>query len=233
MNQLIISNNKVLRSVDTPLYRGYAQATDINIVTEDKVKFEWKGAKIPWKVWTDIVCFLRWTQEAFKEEAMITLFYHPENRTWAAWAFPQEPNGMTIRLLPDVLLYKEDRKQFGAGWIQAGSVHHHCTTSAFQSGPDTADEQDRDGVHVTLGKMTDAVLDTHVRQVFDGIQGKTELIDWIETPPWLTGVPDYLRSDFAAFSLKAVRNEGFPEEWKKRIFEKEATPPFVHGTCCW
>lgn len=216
---LIIHNNRVLQQVDTPLFTGWAPCTE-HKVTTDKPKFTWKGAKIPFIIWSEIVSFLRWTQTEFKEEAMVTLFYHPANKQWAAWAFPQEPNGMTIKLLPSVPLYDEDRKRFGAGWIQAGSVHHHCTTSAFQSGTDNDDEKDRDGVHITLGKMEDHVLDTHIRQVFDGVMGDTTMLDWIALPEFLKDVPDYLRWDFGAHAIKAVKHEAFPDEWKERIFEK-------------
>lgn len=224
--ELILHNKRLLRPVDTDLFRGWAEEPEIKIV-EQTPTFIWKGSKIPFDLWSQIVCFLRWTQQEYKEEALVTLFYHPADKKWAAWAFPQEPNGMTIKSLPDVPQYKEDRARFGNGWIQAGSVHHHCTAKAFQSGTDTNDEINRDGVHVTLGEMDKPVLDTHVRQIFDGVQGETSLINWIEVPDFLKDAPPYLKYDFLAFAIKAVRDAEFPAEWKDRIYEKQ--PSFPNG----
>jgi hypothetical protein len=222
--EFILHNKRLLRPIDTELFRGWTEETDHKIL-EQAPTFIWKGAKIPFDLWSQVVCFLRWTQEQFKEEALITLFYHPADRKWAAWAFPQEPNGMTIKSLPELQQYKDDRAQFGAGWIQAGSVHHHCTTGAFQSGTDTADEINRDGVHITLGHMDKPVLDTHVRQIFDGLQGETSLLNWIDIPEFLKDIPSYLKYEFTAFAIKAVRDMPFPDEWKSRIYEKPVSFP--------
>lgn len=218
--EIIIQNSVVLERVDNDLFTGWAPSTSYKVITGTP-KFTWKGAKIPFALWSQIVCFMRWSQEKYKEETMITLFYNLEKKEWAAWAFPQEPAGMSIKLLPDHPLYEEDRKLFGTGWLQAGSVHHHCTAGAFQSGTDTTDEKDRDGVHITLGKMDQNIIDTHIRQVFDGVQGDSALMDWIDIPEYTKGIPQYLRYDFAMFCLKAVRNEEFPEIWANRIFKRE------------
>lgn len=216
----LIHDKKVLKPFETSLFRGWVAADDIKIADE-KPKFEWKGSKIPFELWAEVVCFLRWTQKEFKEEAMVTFFYHETEKKWAAWAFPQEPNGMTIKLLPNTELYKEDRKRFGKGWIQAGSIHHHCTMKAFQSGVDTADEIDRDGIHFTIGEMENNVLDLHVRQVFGGVQSDTKATDWIDYPQYLKDAPDYLRDDFHSFCIRAVRGVPHPKEWEDRIMEKE------------
>lgn len=226
--EFLLHNKRLLQSVDTPMFTGWAEAPDHKIV-EGTPKFKWKGAKIPFALWSQIVCFLRWTQEEFGEEAMVTLFYHPANRTWGAWAFPQEPNGMTVKHLSSHPQYAEDRARFGAGWVQSGSVHHHCKGTAFQSGTDTTDEQDRDGVHITLGKMEENVLDTHIRQVFDGVMGDTNMLDWIDVPEYLENCPHYLVYGFADYAIRAVRTEEFPDEWKERIYERPKTyTPVVH-----
>jgi len=42
-------------------------------------------------------------------------------------------------------------------------VHHHCSTSAFQSGTDEADEVDREGIHFTVGNLNTDEFDLHCR----------------------------------------------------------------------
>lgn len=227
--EFTLHNNQLLKRVDTDLFKGWAPATEYKVLT-DKPRFTWKGAKIPFALWTEVVCFLRWTQEMFKEEAMMTFFYHTEEKKWSAWPFPQEPNGMSIKLLPEHPLYIPDRAQFGKGWIQAGSIHHHCAAAAFQSGTDNKDEQDRDGVHITLGKMDENILDVHVRQVFEGVMGDTYILDWVETPGFLEQAPLYLKYDFCSIAVKCVRKQDFPEVWKSRIIERMKFPNGYHHT---
>ena len=216
---LIIHDNKVLKSVETDLFTGWAPATEFKLTTE-KPQFRWKRAKISFNLWAEIVCYLRWTQKEHGEEAMITLFYHMEEDRWAAWAFPQEPNGMTVKLLPNEPEYKKDRAQFGKGWIQAGSVHHHCKAPAFQSSTDKDDECNRDGVHITLGKMDEKVLDVHVRQVFEGCMSDTTLKDWIQMPDWMVHIPECLRMHYFDIAIKAIENHPYPKEWEERIYER-------------
>ena len=231
VQQLFVHNSQVLRAIKTELYEGYEPARDISIkvLTPSDLTFKWLGGKIPFKVWSELCCFLRWTQEEFKEEAMVTLFYHPVTREWRAWAFPQEPVGMTIKLLPQLELYKEDRKQFGEGWIQAGSVHHHCNSAAFASGTDTNDEMDRDGVHITLGKMLEDIMDIHVRHVFDGVCGISQIRDWVELPDYVKQLPEYMQRGLIELSFKGVKGEPFPEVWKERILEMEKPAGYVGG----
>jgi len=215
--KLILHEDKIYQPVENELYVGWEQA-GIEFVKQEP-KFTWKGAKLPWDLWAQIVCFMRWSQEEIKEEAMLFLFYHIADKKWAAWVFPQTPSGMSVRMLPEHAIYQHDRKQFGAGWIQAGTVHHHCTAKAFQSGTDKTDEEDRDGLHVTLGEMEKRQLDIHCRQVFDGVQSSTRLSDWVEAPPWLKEIPKAFRGDFTSWINLAVINHPFPQEWKDRVYK--------------
>lgn len=217
--QFLLHNNTLLEPIETPLYKGWAPAKAAKVL-QGQPRFIWKGAKIPFEMWEQVVAFLRWTQQKYKAEAMVLFFYNINTDQWAVWPFPQEPNGMTIRLLPNDPMYAADRTRFGDGWIQAGSVHHHCTAKAFQSGTDRTDEENRDGVHITLGEMDKPVLDLHIRQVFDGLMGDSDILDWVETPKYLEQVPEEFQDQFGSFVMRATRATEFPEEWKTRIVER-------------
>lgn len=229
MSHLLLHEKKLYERMETDLFSGWTPAKIE--VKEGRPNFTWKGAKIPWALWAEVVSFLRWTQEKFKEEALVTFFYHPDDRKWGAWAFPQEPNGMTVRLLPEHPLYKEDRQRFGRGWIQFGSIHHHCTAKAFQSGTDSKDECDRDGVHFTIGELDKDMVDIHCRQVTDGIMSECHPFSWVEAPPYLTHCPRSLIVSFTLQAMRAVKEEDYPDEWENRIFEKtkQISLPFTQG----
>lgn len=228
--KILLHNDKYYRAVSNALYTGWQEVPKDELeIFKGVPRFRWNGGKISFELWAQVVCFLRWTQAEFKEEAMMTFFYNAKERRWAAWPFPQEPNGMTIKLLPDHEMYKVDRMRFGSDWIQAGSIHHHCLGNAFQSTTDTNDEMNRDGIHITLGKLDQQDLDIHVRSVFDNLMGDTALFDWIEMPQWIAAAPKYAQLHAFSHAIRNVNSVDFPEEWKLRIIEKKVVPYNHHS----
>lgn len=220
---IAVHDNKVFVRTENDLYNGWAPAQDYSLVP--KPVFVWKKAKIPFDLWCQLVTFLRWTQAEHKEEAMATFFYNVPEDKWAVEVFPQKPAGMSVRQLEDHADYKVLRAKYGNSWVQAGSIHHHCNTKAFQSGTDHADETNRDGVHITLGEMLDAELDTHVRVSFDGIMYQSDLAQWIEPPRWWHEAPKFFKDYIDENVLFALADHAkFPDEWKTRIIKWVAAP---------
>lgn len=213
---LAFLKEKVFRKVQTDLYDGWQEAEDFNV--EASPSLTWKGTLLPFSLWEQIVCFMRWSQKTHTAEALLHLFYNADAREWAADVFPQEPNGMSVRSLENDPEYAVVRSKYGRGWIQFGSVHHHCGMSAFQSGTDHADERDRDGLHITLGKMHETKLDIHCRVVLGGMTYDTSIALWIERPAWAEQVPPTYRSMLNQNSIcLSCTDRPFPEEWKQRI----------------
>lgn len=223
---LVIKDGKVYEPVETELFTSYVPSTKFVVDKKEPVTV-WKGPKIPWALWEQVVSFLRWTQKEFKAEAMMMFYYNRKSKEWAAWPFPQQPAGMTIKHLPDHPMFAEDRKKFGNDWVQLGTIHHHCTMKAFQSGTDKDDECDRDGVHITLGNMESKELDIHTRQVFSGMQSDGHIFNWVGTPNWMKDAPKRLRGKILAEAIITCDSEpAFPEEWKARIIR--FIPPTRH-----
>jgi len=215
-----VQDNKLLVQTDHELYRGWTQADNVSLVKEPL--FTWKKAIFSFDLWASCVSFLRWSQKTHHEEAMMTFFYNVREDRWAVDVFPQRPMGMTVKLLEEHPDYALVRAQYGKDWVQAGSIHHHCNMTAFQSGTDREDESDRDGVHITLGKMTEPIVDSHIRVVFDGVTYESNLAHWISPPDWLTKIPAYIwKSDdkLLASTFLGIEDAPFPEEWKKRIIK--------------
>lgn len=221
MKEVIVKDHQVFEKREYELYDSWEPIPEIKVIKQEPWP-TWKGGLITFELWAQIISFLRWTQKEFAAESLVTLFYHKETKQWRAWAFPQEPHGMTIKHLPEHALYAQDRAQFGRGWVQLGSIHHHCTAVAFQSGTDTADEINRDGIHITIGKLEDKELDLHARQVFSQQQSVCGLHHWIAMPDWMIHVPPVMQYELYIKMLKTIDNTPqFPAEWKKRIIEKE------------
>ena len=63
---------------------------------------------------------------------------------------------------------------------RAGVQQHHCTSSAFQSGTDEADETTREGFHFTVGKLgKDQESEVHARLTLAGIHYEFDNLEMI------------------------------------------------------
>lgn len=213
-----VHNGKVYRQFTNQLFSGWKMDPTILPATPEQVSLSWHRAKIKFSLWEQIVAFLRWSQEEHKDEAMVTLFFNDTLNEWAAEVFPQNGVGMTVRLLPGDPEYPILRKKYGKGWVQLGSIHHHCTMSAFASGTDKDDEGDRDGLHITLGKMDQAKVDIHIRAVFDKmVYDIKSAYQWIDMPAWYDAIPDDYLELITSDVFVLPASVSFPEEWKARI----------------
>lgn len=220
-------NGRILVPLDGGLFQGYSYDDEFVVKTIEPT-FQWTGAKIPYGLWQQIVSFMKWSQATHKAEAHLALFYNTEEKIWAAWAFPQVCIGMTVRLKEDDARFAEDRKKFGKGWIMAGSVHHHCEGGAFQSSVDSADEMNKEGIHITIGKTSSEEIDIHARQVWMGVMVTTSILDWVGMPDWVDAfVPKKLSARLKKPLFESPALVDFPEEWKTRIITQENRPSFT------
>lgn len=159
------------KSVEVQQFGGVFSCLLEHEVKTTKATFAYNGPKLRPQTWAQVMEFFEWTQATERSEAQVRLYVHPE-QGWAAWAFPQEGGtGMTSKELPmDSKESAEQRQQFKAeeGWLYWGTVHHHCTASAFQSGTDEANESSQEGLHITVGHMDKAMRDLHCRMYIKG-----------------------------------------------------------------
>jgi hypothetical protein len=138
-------------------------------------------------MWRELVAWCQVTQEEFTSEALSLFFYDTEENAWSYWIPPQETAGMTVSTDPDDPRYEKEREAYPD--LQFGTLHHHCSTSAFQSGTDLSDEEDRDGLHFTIGKLGSAKLDVHARFCIEGSSHVIDAEDVVEAPKWLQDIP--------------------------------------------
>ncbi len=158
------------KSVEEKKFNGVFSCLLEHEVKATKAQFEYTGPKISPNEWAQMMAFFEWTQATERSEAQVRLFVHPVHG-WKAWAFPQKGGtGMTIKEIDDHPARAAQRAQFADhdGCLYFGTVHHHCTCSAFQSGTDSADEQSQDGLHITIGNMDKPDRDIHCRLYLKG-----------------------------------------------------------------
>jgi len=225
-------DNKFFRHIDVAGFNGYVPAEDPRPeYPEMEPYMNWFGGKIALSLWSQVMAFFEWSQKEFKSEVQVRLYYNTENKKWGVWAYPQKPDGMTTREVEDHPDVARQRSQFPPPWILLGTIHHHCTSSAWQSSTDRSNEETQEGVHITVGKIGSTEYDLHIRMIVRGFQfDKVPLSMWFDMPP---GTPDdypfQLKSTILEFFLKRPPKEdvAFPEQWKTNCIKRE---PIKLGT---
>jgi len=220
-NELQSVNGVIVIPQDLPLYSGLIPIL-VNKISGDPV-ITWKGAKIPAELWAQIVSFMRWTYEKYSSEAQLRLFYNEVSNTWGVAVFPQTVGtGMISKEIEPHAGRDELFKQFDStlGWRECGTVHHHCSTSAFQSGTDKADEMQKNGLHVTLGGMGDKTEHGfHARVTFRGVMYGLVPSQWIDAEVDTTN----------QYSARVRTSTAvFPESWKLYLVEQPKPKPYVY-----
>jgi hypothetical protein len=219
-------------------------------VVEGSPGFEWKGGKFPLALWRQVTSFFEHTQLLYKCESQVRLYYNEKTLEWAAWAYPQKlRQGLYTKEIdeggtPELIALKDaQRGQFRSsqGWMEFGTIHHHCTSSAFQSGTDSGDEKNRTGLHITVGNIGSKKYDLHFRvtykegDTYSFYTGKEiDIAEWFETPAGIMAIPAKYRrkiniADAVEDELKVVdASVPFPEEWKKNLIEPEQNVGFAY-----
>jgi len=210
-------------------------------VKSTKANFDWTGPKIDAEMWQQVLAFFAWSFEKTRSETQVRLFVNVNDKKWAAWAFPQIcGTGMTTKEVSDSSpAFDEQRARFGdhLGWIPFGTVHHHCTAGAFQSGTDRDNEHNQDGLHITIGHMTSIKHDMHSRFYLSGCKFEPDMSLLWDIGNAMEEVPEWARALLPAGTENKIAVEQmcvpvkadhpFPQEWKDNLIE-EKKPEILH-----
>ncbi len=178
------------------------------------------GPFIPTAVWHQVLSFFAWSYETTKSETQVRLFVNAEQRTWAAWAFPQKAStGMTAQEMETEDASKQ-RAQFpeSQGWIYFGTVHHHCSTGAFQSGTDKQNEQNQLGLHITVGNINQGYHTLHARFYVSQECFEPDMsLFWDIGEEVRKLIPPSVWSEAARHQMCQHQRVEFPEVWKQNL----------------
>jgi hypothetical protein len=225
MHKYIVHKDELFERYDDALFKGYVRTRPQ--VTKMDPYLSYVGPKIPMESWKQILGFFDWAYKEHKVEAQVRLYLNQKQGTWRAWAFPQEGEAaatMEIAEACDVECKKTELYS-AKGWIEAGTVHSHAAMSAFQSGTDKSNEDTKQGIHITVGKLDERVYDRHGRLTFRGIFYNVDWSDWFQLPPGLEGLPAPLYSTVMQYFLtQHVTETAFPDTWKENLKKKEWVP---------
>lgn len=173
----------------------------------------WTGKPIPRNLLSQMKAFLLWTQNEFKGESQIRLYYNERLNHWKAIVLPQYiSHGLSTS---EVAGHKWRQRAFDTvpateGWAPCGTIHHHCTAGAFQSGTDVADEKDQHGLHITFGNLDKVGWGFDARVTFNKLFYDIDPAEWFE-------------GDLDEVCIAPHAKETFPRMWKRHMVKKEIT----------
>jgi len=197
-------------------------------VGEAKGRLEYTGPKLDPKLWHQILSFFRWTFKEHGSECQVRLYVNVKLGKWQAWAFPQAARtGMTARELPVQETEEKAKERFKVwgtepsdDWLYFGTVHHHCSASAFQSSTDEQNEWNQDGLHITVGRMDQERHDLHARFYLAGNGYEPDLGSFWEIEPELANrVPKNLHHHLAVHQMSEKVTVDFPDLWRENLVD--------------
>lgn len=218
--------------VEQKSYPGLFECKMTHKIKETSASFHYIGPKFTVEMWDEILAFFKWSYTKTHGETQVRLFVHP-TQGWKAWAFPQEAStGLSTHEMPDSPETKSQRAQFGDEWIPYGTVHHHCSASAFQSGVDEHNEKDQEGLHITVGNIDkEDAHSLHFRFYYRGCKFQPDMSEFWDVGEQCAAKAKELSEYFgitvdlnvvaeSQMAQTCAKDANVPEQWMANLIEK-------------
>lgn len=158
--------------------------------------FHLQAAKIPEDLFRRVVAFFKEVYQLHKSEAAGLLVYQPSSAHWDFVVPTQQTSGASARYGDSHDPREACKEWLDRAYVLAGTIHSHGSMSAFHSGTDDKDEEQFEGIHITVGRV-DQVPEYAVSAVvggkrlkFDSISALVEMAHPTSAVPsqWLQAV---------------------------------------------
>lgn len=144
-----VGYDRVLVKIDSPCLEGYEECKTIDQLRAAAMQktppivagAKWIGAKIPNTLMAQILGTIH---EFPKTETAYVLYYNARDKKWAVKCPEQSGAGAAV-------LFRDNGEPPAPGFATIGSIHTHPEMSAFWSGTDLNDQQNKWGLHMVFG----------------------------------------------------------------------------------
>lgn len=211
----LLASNGIFLCKTTPFFKSVTEVKEMPGLEKAKNRLVMTlPSRISNQLLGKILAFFRWAYETHKSEAIVLLYWSDGSKEYVA--IPPEQD-----VSPAALAYKLPATP--KGMTRVGTIHSHAGFSAFHSCTDIKDEENEDGLHITIGNV-DTAPTYSAAFVADGIRfpiGANHVAVFPEVPlvkEWtesVTYVPP-----------KEVKRGSWWQDWKNR--EDNDTPPLPH-----
>jgi len=194
-------------------------------------------AKITMRQFTQILSLFREVYKTFRSEANVILHYNKKRKRYRIDVPLQGVTGASVDYVNGEDTYKD--------YIRIGTIHSHANMTAFHSPTDHTDEENWDGLHITLGKMDEDYFDISCSIMTGGERFMVQPEDYIEGVElveyeiehkyvrykWIEGkqVPVEAEKKLGYKSFAPEKDFSFPKKWMDKI---DRPKPTVHKYDC-
>lgn len=116
----------------------------ISFLEEIKTYAKLNIPKIELKIFKDIISFFRKVYELHKSESIVLVYYNKSKKRYKIIVPEQEVNISSLNYKSNITIKDH---------VLIGTIHSHASMSAFHSSTDIKDEENFDGLHITIGKI--------------------------------------------------------------------------------
>jgi len=141
----IVAKNGFFIAKENKIFKSCVQVKSIPEFSDQQSKLVMKIGKIPYHIIEDSLKFFRAVFNKYASEASLFITHNEEDKTWGILVPKQEVSACGVDYETGVM---DGRKDI------YGTIHSHCNMSAFHSGTDDKDENNFDGIHLTLGEIS-------------------------------------------------------------------------------
>ena len=143
----LIAKQGIFLKKKVGLVESLTKVDKISILNELKPWAKMDLPKIPGIYTAKIISFFKAVVAKFGGEANVLLYYNEQEKKYKLAIPSQEVSGAACD-------YKIEGTSI-PGYNLVGTIHSHARMSAFHSGTDDNDEKNFDGLHITIGHLTD------------------------------------------------------------------------------
>jgi len=167
----LIAKDGILLKKKVGLVESLSKVDKISILGDLKPYAKLHIEKIPGPVFGKIYSFFKEVYKEFGSECVALLYYNTKIKKYKTYIPDQEVSGASLDYVKN-RTFKD--------YVLMCSIHSHASMSAFHSGTDSDDEKSFDGLHITLGKMNQDILDISASIVTNGTRFIVNPIDYID-----------------------------------------------------
>lgn len=142
----IVASNGFFLKQKQDLFESISKVDSISIFAEVKEFTNVDIPRIPMGLIQTVVKFFEKIYEQYKSEVAVILHFNPTTKKWHIEVPEQTVSGASVD-------YDRKTNRRIDGFIRIGTIHSHSSMGAFHSGVDDADEENFDGIHITIGNL--------------------------------------------------------------------------------
>lgn len=180
----------------------------VSILENVEEKANLNVTKIPYRSFSKVIKFYKDIYEQFRSEAVILLYYNESIKRYRVYAPKQNvTSGSGI--------YKVERTF--PGYQLIGTIHSHGSMSAFHSSVDDNDEKHFDGLHITVGRLDEPLLDISCSIVVNEKRFKVNPMNYI------SGLEEIINNSQSISTYSSIRYKlnstlyPYNKKWLKRV----------------